>query len=124
MTLGQDPEGAYHVIGQVNGQPVNFLVDTGASDIVLSPADARRLGIDVAALSFTRPYEDRERHPGQGAAFTADSLAIGQLRLSNVAMSINQAPMSTSLLGMSFFKRIDLVRVQGRPADPDMAGLS
>lgn len=111
MALSEDAEGAFHVIGRVNGQPVNFLVDTGASDIVLSPADARRLGIDVAGLNFTRPYETANG-VGQGAAWTADALEVGKIRLSNVAVSINQAPMSTSLLGMTFLKRLDSFEVK------------
>jgi len=111
MALSEDAEGAFHVIGRVNGQPVNFLVDTGASDIVLSPADARRLGVDVSGLSFTRTYETANGI-GEGAAWTATSLEVGQIHLGNVAMSINQAPMSTSLLGMTFFKQIDSFEIK------------
>jgi len=111
MALSEDAEGAFHVIGRVNGQPVNFLVDTGASDIVLSPADARRLGVDVSGLSFTRTYETANGI-GEGAAWTATSLEVGQIHLGNVAMSINQAPMSASLLGMTFFKQIDSFEIK------------
>jgi aspartyl protease family protein len=111
MALSEDADGSFHVVGRVNGQPVNFLVDTGASDIVLSPADASRLGIDPATLRFTRPYETANGI-GQGAAYTAASLEVGKIRLSNVAMSINQAPMSTSLLGMTFLKRIDSFEIK------------
>jgi aspartyl protease family protein len=106
LVLGQDSDGGYHVVGQVNGQRVGFLVDTGSSDIVLSPADAQRIGVDLAALRYTHVYETANGE-GQGAAYIAPSMAVGPLRMTNVAVSINKAPMSSSLLGMAFLKRMD-----------------
>jgi aspartyl protease family protein len=112
MTLTQDQDGDYHVIGQVNGQPVSFLVDTGASEVVLSPADAQRLGVDVKTLKFDRAFETANGI-GLGARFQAASLAIGAIRLANVPVSINQTPMATSLLGMSFLRRLDSFEFKG-----------
>jgi aspartyl protease family protein len=106
LMLTQDSDGDFRVVGQVNGQPVTFVVDTGASDIVLSPADAKRVGIDLAALHFDHDYETANG-TGRGAPFTATSLAVGPIQLSHVALSVNQAPMSASLLGMTFFKQLD-----------------
>lgn len=112
LALGQDSDGGYHVMGQVNGQAVGFLVDTGASDIVLSPADAQRIGVDMAALRYTHVYETANGE-GEGAAYVAPSLAIGPIRLTNVVVSINKTPMSSSLLGMSFLKRMDSFEFKG-----------
>ena len=111
MVVTQNDQGAFVLIGQVDGKTVRFVVDTGATDIVLSPADARRLGVDLAGLKFTRMVETANG-PGRSAPFTAQSLAIGELRLSNVDMSINAAPMSSSLLGMSFLKQLDTFQVK------------
>jgi aspartyl protease family protein len=96
----------------VNGQPVRFLVDTGASDIVLSPADAQRLGLDPASLSFTKPVETANGI-GLGASYSAADVSVGSIRLSNVPMSVNKAPMSSSLLGMAFFNRLQSFRFEG-----------
>src|SRR5690606_7433541 len=57
MVISASEGGGFHVYGAVNGVPIRFLVDTGASSIVLSPADAKRLGIDLTTLTFNRPYE-------------------------------------------------------------------
>ena len=111
MVVSQDDQGQFLVIGQVDGQTVRFVVDTGASDIVLSPADARRLGVDVTHLTFPKVVETANG-PGRAAPYTARSLAIGQLRLTNVAMTINAAPMSNSLLGTSFLKQLDSFQVR------------
>ncbi len=113
MVLNQDADGQYYAIGRVNGQSVTFLIDTGASDIVLSPDDAKRLGVDLAALHFDDPYETANGD-GRGARYAAASLALGPMQFSDVAMSINQEPMRTSLLGMAFFKRLQSYSFEDR----------
>lgn len=112
MTVTRDQDGAFYVMAQVNGRPVRFLVDTGASGTVLSPADARRLGVDVAAMDYPGEYETANG-VGRGAPFTADTLAVGPIRLADLPMSINQAPMSSSLLGMTFLNRLESFEVRG-----------
>jgi len=112
MVITQGPEGHFLVYAKVNGQPVQFLVDTGASAIVLSPADARRLGLDVDGLDFARSTETANGI-GRSAGWRADSLEVGDLRLTGVDMDVNQAPMRVSLLGMDFFRRLDSFRVEG-----------
>jgi len=112
MVVAQDAGGHFVLYGQVNGQAVRFLVDTGASEIVLSPADARRIGVDVDALSYTRAAETANG-VGLSAPFTARTLVVGGVRLSDVEMEVNQAPMSMSLLGMTFFRRLDSFRMEG-----------
>lgn len=104
--------GHFLVMGKVNGQLVRFLVDTGASETVLSPADARRVGIDTAALTFDRPSETANG-VGYGAAVKADSLSVGEIAFNDVPIIINQAPMSSSLLGMTFLRRLESFQVRG-----------
>ncbi|SRR5258708_4102859 len=112
VVVSQDENGSFFVMGKVNGQLVRFLVDTGSSETVLSPADAARLGIDTSALSFDRAAETANG-VGYGAQFKADSLAVGPIVLSNVPMVINQAPMSSSLLGLTFLGRLESYQVRG-----------
>jgi aspartyl protease family protein len=113
MMINQDSDGGFYVTGQVNGRVVRFLVDTGSSDIVLSPADAARLGVDPASLRFTKTVETANG-PGLGAPYTAEALAIGSIRLTDVPMSVNKTAMSSSLLGMAFFNRLQSFRFEGR----------
>ena len=112
VTVSQDDTGSFFVMGRVNGQLVRFLVDTGSSETVLSPADAARLGIDTSALSFDRAAETANG-VGYGAQFKADSLAVGPIVLSDVPMMINKAPMSSSLLGLTFLGRLESFQVRG-----------
>ena len=113
LVLNHSDDGNFYVMGAVNGAPVRFLLDTGAGEIVLSPADAGRLGIDLASLKFDHPY-GTANGVGYGASLTVDHLAVGPIRLSHVPVSINQAAMDTSLLGMTFFKKLDAFEIRGR----------
>ena len=105
MMISESPGGQYLVYGKVNGTPVGFLVDTGASDIVLSPADARRIGVDMESLKFDRVYETANGQ-GRGARYRVSTLQVGAIVLHDVPVSINQAPMQTSLLGAAFLRRL------------------
>ncbi|MCI3133925.1 retropepsin-like aspartic protease family protein [Phenylobacterium aquaticum] len=105
-------QGGFFVIGQVNGQTVRFMVDTGATDTVLSPADARRLGLDTAKLVYGRPAQTANGL-GFGADFKADSLAIGPIRMTDMPMVVNQTAMDSSLLGMSFLTKLESFQVKG-----------
>lgn len=97
-------DGHFYMELTVDGTPIRFLVDTGSSDIVLSPADARRVGFDPARLSYTRRYGTANGIV-RGAPVRLDSLVLGPVRFRNLPASVNQAAMASSLLGMSFLDR-------------------
>lgn len=104
----RDASGAYLVGGMVNGRAVNFLVDTGASSVVLGEAEARRLGI---------PFE-RDGTPirvltasglAEGFRIRFDRVRVGEIELRGVEGSVvlGDGP-SRALLGMSFLNRLQL----------------
>ena len=97
--------GHFVVEAEVDGTRVRFLVDTGASDVVLSPADAKRLGFAPDSLSFTKRYRTANGIV-LGAPVPLGRIRIGPISVSDVAASVNGAPMTRSLLGMSFLDRL------------------
>lgn len=105
VVLTETPQEDYSATGEVDGVRVRFIVDTGASDIVLSPDDARRAGIDTTALAYDRET-GTANGIGHGAPFTLASLTLGPIHLTNVPVLIDQAPMDGSLLGLSFLRRL------------------
>ncbi|MBS0333184.1 MAG: TIGR02281 family clan AA aspartic protease [Proteobacteria bacterium] len=113
VVVPQDERGAFVLNAQVNGQPVRFIVDTGATDTVLSPAAAERLGVDLKRLDFGQSAETANGM-GYGAAYTAQRLAVGPIVFNDFPMVINQAPMSSSLLGLSFLNRLDSFEIRDR----------
>jgi aspartyl protease family protein len=105
MTLSEGEDGHYHVYGTINGVKILFLIDTGATDIVLDPTDARRIGLKLEDLNFNRPFGSANGI-GHGAGIEVDELVIGPIRFTRVPMSVNGARMGSSLLGMAFLKRL------------------
>jgi aspartyl protease family protein len=112
LIITRADDGHFHVDGAANGTSVRFLVDTGASNTVLSLADAKRAGIDVDALAFNRPVQT-----ANGTAFyaqaTLDSLAIGPEILHSLPVGVMPAQaMDTSLLGMNTIDLFSSWRVE------------
>ena len=113
LVVPQGEDGRYVVDGLVNGQRVRFMVDTGATETVLSPEDALRIGIPVDTLTYG--YEaETANGKGYSAAYDATSLAVGPIKLEGFRVMVNKAPMSGSLLGMSFLKRLDAFEFRDR----------
>ncbi len=105
-TLVYPADRAGHVIigAVVNGAPMRMLVDTGASLVTLTPADARAAGIDSGELVF-----DRRASTANGvvrmALVTLREIRVGQLSLGEVRAAVIEH-LDVSLLGMSFLGRL------------------
>lgn len=112
LSVRAGEDGHFHIEAQVNGVPVNFMVDTGASNVVLSPRDAQRAGFDVKNLSYTRAYHTANGI-GRGADITIGTLVVGSITLHDLPASVNEAEMDGSLLGMSFLKQLKSYSVDG-----------
>ena len=113
LVVPQGEGGHYVVDGLINGQRVRFMVDTGATETVLSPADAKRIGIPVDTLNYG--YKAQTANGvGYGAAYDATTLEIGAIKLEGFRVMVNKAPMDGSLLGMSFLNRLEAFEFRNR----------
>lgn len=112
VTLGRAMDGHYYLTAQVNGTPVNFVVDTGATGIVLTHADAEAAGIDTDALAYVG-----RAMTANGEVLTApvtlDSITVGPLRDTAVRATVNAGEMDRSLLGMDYLQRFSSVQISG-----------
>ena len=105
-----DFQGMYFITGKVNGQPMRFLVDTGATYVTMSGQNATRIGID---------FRKGSRGYAQTAAATVpvwrimlDSVSIGDINVPNVqATVIEGSQPSDALLGNSFLKHTRIQRI-------------
>ena len=102
--------GHFIVDAKVDGVPIQFLVDTGASDVTLTPRDARRLGFDLNRLNYDRTYRTANGVV-KGAPVRLHRLSVGHISLADVRASVNSADMNRSLLGMSFLSRLSSFEV-------------
>jgi aspartyl protease family protein len=98
--------GHYVIEAVVNGAPVTFLVDTGASDIVLTMADAENLGLQPGTLRFTQRFATANGEV-RAAPVVLREIRVGQFSLFDVPASVNEAPLPVSLLGMSFLQQLN-----------------
>ena len=108
VTLASDASGHFLAEGAVNGIPVRFIVDTGASTIALPGAEAQRLGID---------YRKGRRGMSQTAngavpiyLVTLDRVKLGAIELSGVEAVVIERGLNVALLGMSFLNRVEMHR--------------
>ena len=105
-------DGHFWANGIVNSHAVHFLVDTGATVVVLTEADAQRLGFDKTNLTYNRKVITA-MGPTQAAQVTLSSIEVGQSTVHNVeALIIPQG--GTSLLGMSYLGRLS--RMEATPS--------
>jgi aspartyl protease family protein len=95
-----------HVVldAAVNGAPVRMLVDTGASLVTLTPADARAAGINPANLAYSG-HVQTANGTARMAPVTLREIRIGQLSIYDVPAAVLEH-LDLSLLGMSFLGRL------------------
>jgi aspartyl protease family protein len=102
--------GHYFVDGQINGSPVRFLIDTGASSVAMNKHTARRLGISYA-VDGTRGAVQTAAGVVTAYAVTLKEVKVQSLRLTRVAGAVIDGDYpSEPLLGQSFLNRLDLHR--------------
>lgn len=113
VTLAKSASGHFEVGGRVNGARVHFLVDTGASSVVLSQEDAERAGIDTSALSYSVPVMTANG-TANAANIRIASLKIGDIERNHIrAMVTKEGLMTGSLLGMNFLQTLGGFTVRG-----------
>jgi aspartyl protease family protein len=112
VTIRRSLGGEFLVAAKVNDRPVKFVFDTGASTVVLTAEDARRVGLDESRLDFSA-----EVQTANGAALAAPTriarLAVGPIVVRNVrALVTRPGAMAESLLGMSFLDELESFGVE------------
>ncbi|MCB1342889.1 MAG: TIGR02281 family clan AA aspartic protease [Pseudooceanicola sp.] len=112
ITVPRARDGHYYLTASVNGQPIRFVVDTGATDLVLSRQDAEAAGIDLSAVAF-RGSAMTANGAVRVAPVTLDSVAVGPISDTRVRASVNDGQMDESLLGMSYLQRFSKIEISG-----------
>lgn len=105
VVVDADGRGHFLLEAAVNGTPVLFLVDTGASAVVLSPDDARRVGLHPQRLTYSQRFQTAGGVV-RAAPVTLREVRVGQFALYDLPASVNEAPLGISLLGMGFLSRL------------------
>lgn len=106
LVLNRQRDGHYYAEGAINGSAVAFLVDTGASDVALSSAVARSLGLEfgpeITVMTAAGPV--------RGWITRLDQIQVGPLLLRNVRATVTDKLGEQALLGMSFLKHFSMIQ--------------
>ena len=108
VTLAADPRGHFFSEGAVNGNPVRFLVDTGATTIALPAAEAQRLGLDYR--KGRAGFSNTAAGVVPIYVITLDTVRVGPIELNGVEASVIERGLDVALLGMSFLNRVEMKR--------------
>lgn len=114
ITVPRAQDGHFYLTLEANGVPIRFVVDTGASDIVLSLADAQAAGIATDLLIYSG-RANTANGPVQTAPTRIETLTLGGIPDTNVRAVVNGGEMRESLLGMAYLSRFSrLVIAEGQ----------
>ena len=108
VTLSADERGHFFTEGAINGAHVRFLVDTGASAVVLPASDAVRLGLQYR--SGQRMRMQTAAGPTVAYVTTLERIKVGNIELLNVEGMVIEQGLSVALLGMTFLNRVEMKR--------------
>jgi len=110
VQIWPDQRNMYRVTGAINGMPVDFLVDTGATTIAMNAAAARRLGIDYR-VQGERGMVTTASGVAPVYRVSLNSVTVGAITLHQVeAVVLEGAQPDTVLLGMTFLGRLEMQR--------------
>ncbi|MCF6271673.1 MAG: TIGR02281 family clan AA aspartic protease [Rhodobacteraceae bacterium] len=110
VSFTRNRDGHFYAELEVNGRKVGFVVDTGATEIVLSEADAERLGYPVKDLIYSGRASTANGIV-QTARITLKTVTLGRFRDQNLPATVNGGALETSLLGMRYlglFRKIEI----------------
>ena len=108
VTLGADPRGHFFTEATINDMTVRSVVDTGATRVVLSAADATRLGVDWR--NGARGIMQTANGTTNAYLVKLDKVKVGTIELHDIdGVVVEQGP-GVALLGMSFLNRLEMKR--------------
>ncbi|MBV9995027.1 MAG: TIGR02281 family clan AA aspartic protease [Caulobacteraceae bacterium] len=104
-SIPKSPDGHYWADAEVNGQPIHFLIDTGATAVALTANDARRLGFNPASLPYAYTVSTANGQ-ARAARVKLNMVAVGRAQVVDVDAFVIEKGLPTSLLGMTYLGRL------------------
>jgi aspartyl protease family protein len=104
-SIAKSPDGHFWADATVNGRQVHFLIDTGATAVALTAADARNLGIDPSTLTYSYTVQTANG-PAHAAPVKLSMISVGRAEVPDVDAFVIDSGLETSLLGMTYLGRL------------------
>ena len=111
VTMG--PRGHFSAEFKLNGRRIEAMIDTGATYVAMNRSTARSIGLNLSNADF-RYSVNTANGTAKAAGARIDSLQIGRIHVENVdALVLEDRSLGSTLIGMSFLKRLGRFRVEG-----------
>jgi aspartyl protease family protein len=111
IVLSRARDGHFYATLEINGADVEFIVDTGASQVVLTLEDATRVGLNPESLGFVGRAQTANGMV-RTAPVTLEDVRLGERIDTNLRASVNQGALDTSLLGMTYLNRFQKIEIE------------
>ena len=111
IIIPKQRDGHFHLKLIINDKPIEFLVDTGASEIVLNQKDAQKLGFEAETLDYWA-YANTANGKVRLAPIRLESISLGHYKDKNVKATVNEGDMQTSLLGMRYLNKFSAIEIK------------
>jgi aspartyl protease family protein len=108
VMLSADPSGHFITQGAINGVPILFLVDTGATSVAIGAHDAKRMNLDLEHSPAVLVGTAAGLQKAWKVSF--NTVKVGSITLNQVEGFVVEANINPALLGMSFLNRTDMKR--------------
>lgn len=109
IRINADSRGHYVVNGTADGIPLQFMIDSGATNIVLTKADARRLNVGSLRFDVTTSTANG---PVQNAEIRIGTLTVGTHSATGVPALVNGGELEESLLGMTWLRQFRSIEIK------------
>jgi aspartyl protease family protein len=112
LIVHRSKDGHFWLRAYANDVPIRMMVDTGASNVVLSPDDAERIGLDLSELNFNG-IADTANGQVTYARTKLNNMSLGDTHFRNVPVTVNGTKMTGSLLGLSVLNEFSSIEFRG-----------
>lgn len=112
ISFKKSMDGHFYIPLRAGDKTMKFLLDTGATRVIISESDARKIGVDMTSLEYKYPV-----HTANGiiqtAFVTLSHMTLGSLTITNVAAAVAKGEGIPPILGMSFLDRVPSWTMRG-----------
>jgi aspartyl protease family protein len=112
VSTTKSPDGLFYVTGMIKGVPIRFLVDTGANLVVLTPEDARRIGLAPTQAGAPGDIETAGG-PSQIDRVTLDKVSVAGREFGGIDAAVMHNGLKVSLLGQNLLSKLGPITMTG-----------
>lgn len=104
LTISISQDNHFYIILKIKNKDIKFMIDTGASEVIIDKKIAHEIGFDLKNLYYDKVFYTANGQVS-GASILFEEIDISGIKFRNISASISSAELPIPLLGMSFLKK-------------------